>query len=827
MGYHKWQSLYLSGILGLTAGLGLLPIFSAPIAVQADELSSQSPEDGVIKNCIGRRIELGSSQLRDADLKALTSCSSEVIPQVIESLQSHDWKVKVIAAEILGLLGTNAHSTIPVLSNLIQDDNADVRFVAARALGEIGTEAVVPDLTKALQDKDENVRVSAADAFQKIGSAAKQAKSALITALWDGNWFVRSRAAATISKLGLETNDIPAIIEPLRDIPEPDNGSIAALMLSIYPPIFNKLEDLPLFFIKGLQSKEPKVRESAALALGQVSLDRIGFVYLNESIYALKKAVEDPDSKVRLSALIMLDKIAIGPASGNYGRKKDTQVLSNIESFFFNSLHDKEADIRQIALEALDNGYDVYPNSKKSTVILAALEAIQDEDPAVRQSAFDLLSSNLGKLNSLPSLFKLQLVEKVPLALTRSLYDKDTSVRQDAWSRLEEKFILPNLVEVLQNKNIDLEIRHDAIASIAMGREYTDSIKFEQSQTLVELLKRTLKDSDIRVRVNAAHALERTGILNSKDAVPIFIDGLKSKNPSAKLHAIFALNRMCGRGNEIESRCANAKLALPELIDTLNVNIKPLQYAAALAIADIDPKEEKVVNILREVLLKESNFGLRENTTIALSKIGSHNALSTMTQSLGFDDKQSRYARTCIYMPYIPTDDNNSRTPFVKSISFLLQAIENPDVRFSASETFRFRVDNRDKNPSLSEIQFVVSELTSILKNSTIQYTDHPVLLNIFRLKGQDIRHSAIYALGEIGASLKGVDDFSDQQRNLYPQIQNKIITTLMTVVNDRGENPDIQWLRRVCKNQKLVWIGFSRKKSLLIPQLLLPNLDG
>jgi hypothetical protein len=193
--YFKCRSVFLSCIIGLTTSSGLFPLSSTLIAVQASELSSQSFQEGVIRGCTSEHIDLGAPQLTSAELETLASCGSEVIPQLTEALEAQDWKVKVIAAYSLGLFGTQAQSAIPALSDLVQDENSDVRFAVAQTLGEIGTEDVIPALTKALQDGDENVRVSATAAFQKVGSAANQAKPELLAALWDGNWFVKSRAA--------------------------------------------------------------------------------------------------------------------------------------------------------------------------------------------------------------------------------------------------------------------------------------------------------------------------------------------------------------------------------------------------------------------------------------------------------------------------------------------------------------------------------------------------------------------------------------------------------------------------------------------------------
>ena len=234
----------------------------------------------------------------------------------------------------------------------------------------------------------------------------------------------------------------------------------------------------------------------------------------------------------------------------------------------------------------------------------------------------------------------------------------------------------------------------------------------------------------------------------------------------------------------------------------------PLQYAAALAIAAIDPAEGSGVNILETILLEETDKILRENTISALKKIGSPDAL-LVTTHVEFEDKQARYARTCLYSPYLPMGGEN-----LKSISLLLKASENPDVRLSASETFDLMVIN---NSSLSEIQFAFSELTSILKNRSSQYKNHPVLQNIFRLKGQDIRRGKIYALGAIGAELKKISNRPNQQRNSYPQIQREIVTTLMAIVTDREEDLDIRWMAAASLQKLKVDVDWFFSKEQLI----------
>ena len=829
MCFLKKQFLLLAHILGLTTGINLLPL--AQITAQAAETldNQSSPQNGVIQACTGSVIELGSPQLTNEELKALTNCSSETIPQLLTALESQDWEVKVVAAYTLGLSGIRAYSAIPALSNLVQNGNADVRFVAAQALGEIGIEAVVPALTEALQDPDENVRVSAIVAFQNIGLAASQAKAELLAALWDGNWFVKNGAATTISKLSLDTSDIPSIINPLRDnfintVRSPDDfytqntQAIVSLMLSIYPPIFNKLEDLPLFFIEGLESEDPEVREASAIALAQISLSGPGHERLNESIHALKKVVEDRDSKVRASALKALGQITAERFDWKEYHE-DAQIRDNIESLLLKSLEDPDPNVRQVALQYFATGrYSRSARAKRRpSVIFSALKAIQDEDPAIRQNAVNVLDNNLDKLDSIPSVFKPQLSERVFLALTNALYDKDANVRQNAWNSLHGERRISALIEILQQENIDSNVRYDAFSTIATYGEIV-----EKSQVIVELLEEALEDFDPGIRVNAASALESAEKMSTQAGVSIFIEGLKSENPLAKLHAVFALHKMCSRRSVRAydpSRCAETKSALPFLINTLEVNIKPLQYAAALAIADIDSEEERGIPILETILLKETDRGLREKTISALGTIDSPNARSAMTY-VTLEDKQARYMRSCLIEPYVPLFYWESKFYWnnkFESTELMLQTLENPDLRTSASHSFDLfllndRSFDQEENSHLKrklrffhDIQFLVSELTSILNNHRSTYAEHPVMHNIFKLKGKDLRRSATYSLGTIATSLLRRDainyyyngnNFSNsEQFDRYPQVWKEIIETLTRVAADQEENLEVRWM--------------------------------
>ncbi len=810
MRYPGWRSLFLSCILGLTTGSDLLPFSSAIIAVQAAERRSQSLQDGVIQACTGQSIDLGAPQLTNAELTALASCSSEVIPQLLEALKSHDWKVKVTAAHTLGLFGIKAQPAIPALNNLIQDENADVRFVAAQALGEIGVEAVVPALTKALQDKDENVRVSAAAAFQKIGSAAKQAKPVLIDALWDGNWYVRSRAAATISKLGLEESDIPNLLKPWRDRFRP-YGALISLMIAIDPHVRERVQDVPAFFIKALQNKDPKVRESAAIALGDIGSTTPGSTQFLDTSNALLKALDDPDIKVRESAVQALGLVLSGFSTGQFESALQLssykQGLARVRYKLLGVLLDQSSVIRQSAVESL--WVILKLNDDSPQVIAALVTALKDQHPNVRLSAATSLGQWLLHLNdtkisgtsALNSSHE-EALKKISSALIDSLYGLDEDVRQEAILALQatesgEKVVLSTLARIIDKHDEKLELRQSAIAMCWI----LDTLDCESGQ-LISVLKKALSDPSLAIRQSAAIALVEEKKLDSKTVIKILVEGLRSENPAIRLDAILGIQVLCPslRRHEFLKNCSDLKAVTPLLLDKLNESIKPLRYAAALAIANIEPGQKIATSVLRELSLEEIDTEIQAHAWSALQ--GTEFEQISWIEYLTGQDKNARYTRSSF------ASGSNS-WDISDSIEFPLKALKDENLRslialssdtsvisFTEADADDIALDGDPESAAElkaalrkneKQVTATVSVLISMLNSQNSQQSRSSVLENVFKLKNQDFRRSVAYSLGNIGEEL--------QEGNKYPLVKKRINMALMAVMKDKKDDLDIRWI--------------------------------
>jgi HEAT repeat protein len=103
------------------------------------------------------------------------------------------------------------------------------RWIRAHEPVQAEVEAAVPALASALKDENEDVRSVAADALGMIGSQARAAVPALTAALKDPAMKVRHDAAKALGAMGpAAAAAIPALTTAARDDPEPWSRDAAA-----------------------------------------------------------------------------------------------------------------------------------------------------------------------------------------------------------------------------------------------------------------------------------------------------------------------------------------------------------------------------------------------------------------------------------------------------------------------------------------------------------------------------------------------------------------------------------------------------------------------
>ena len=129
--------------------------------------------------------------------------------------------------------------------------------------------------------------------------------------------------------------------------------------------------------IEALEHKEPRVREQAALALGQ-----IGHA---SSIAALLTAQKDKDSRVQKAAMLALARVS-------FGAKPDIERL-------LEALKHEEPSVREQAIRTLGEMGQLHGLKPVGL-------ALQDEDPLVRAAAAEALGKILGAPESETEILK-------------------------------------------------------------------------------------------------------------------------------------------------------------------------------------------------------------------------------------------------------------------------------------------------------------------------------------------------------------------------------------------------------------------------------------
>jgi HEAT repeat protein len=123
--------------------------------------------------------------------------SEAPLPELIEALNDEDFKVRIKAIEALGKIGSDV--AVTALLKASKQETSEFCVKAVEALCKIGTEAVIPSLIKALEDEKYPGRWQVAEALGKIGS--ETVIPSLIQALRDENFSGRWKVAEALGKI--------------------------------------------------------------------------------------------------------------------------------------------------------------------------------------------------------------------------------------------------------------------------------------------------------------------------------------------------------------------------------------------------------------------------------------------------------------------------------------------------------------------------------------------------------------------------------------------------------------------------------------------------
>ena len=159
---------------------------------------------------------------------ALAAVGTLAVPALSEALEHTEDVVRVEATYALAQIGDAAKSAIPALMERTKDENVEVRRYLAEVFGSLGPAAApaVPVLCDMLADDDDaQARFEAALALGQIGPLASEAVPVLAGVLSDENRYVRDNSVLALKRI---------------DTPEAETALFDYLLMARWCPITNR-----------------------------------------------------------------------------------------------------------------------------------------------------------------------------------------------------------------------------------------------------------------------------------------------------------------------------------------------------------------------------------------------------------------------------------------------------------------------------------------------------------------------------------------------------------------------------------------------------------
>ncbi len=422
-----------------------------------------------------------------------------------------------------------------------------IRILGARPVLSM---SAISALIDALKDPEWNVRSAAASALGGQATLSEDALNALASTLCDENEVIRWVAA---NALGSQATLSEIALNALIDVSRDKNEIVRLAAVNALNGQATRSKTALQALISALQDENTSVKSGAASALG-------GKKMLPEAaLSALISALKDSEWNVRDAAARVL--------GGQETLSEDAlQALIRAQQ-------DENTYVRYTASSTLSDQVTL-----PEAALQALIGALRDENASVRSWAAKVLRGQ----KTLP--------ETALQALISTLQDENTSVKFAAASALEGQKILPEaafdaLIRALQASEWNV----GSAAARALGGQVT--LPEGARQTLVG----ALKDEDGYVRAAAAKALGGQ-ITLAEDVLQALIGALKDDNEYVRSAAANAL------GGQITL----AEDALQTLIGTLKDENEYVRSAAANALEGQVKLPEAAIQALVSALQDEN-----------------------------------------------------------------------------------------------------------------------------------------------------------------------------------------------------------------------------
>jgi HEAT repeat protein len=504
---------------------------------------------------------------------------------LIKQLKSPDADVRRVAAEALGR--DKAVAAIPALAELLKDKEAAVRASAAVALVRIGPKSTAA-LGDALKFPEETSRLTALQALRVLGPAAKEAVPAMIGALKDKSVDVRILAAYTLGRLKAAAKPaLPALLEAAKDtsnlgeVLRPNMpGSVteaaveAALLIDDRCASDLAKTAVPAL-IEALKSKDGSILQAAGSALRM----------LGPHAKAALPALEEAQKRAKGFAQRALAEaiVAVGGRS--------TEILAAL-------VRDAKLPLEKRLGALAELGWSKSADDKVVPVLMGALK---DENVQIRAGAVDALAWLGPRAKpAIGLLVELLGDEKMDQAAAVAKRDSNRVVAV-ALTRIGSEAVGP-VADLLKDAEKSSFARWQAAAVLSgLGRK---------AKSALPVLEAMLKDEFPPIAIESACAFVRAGGEVSK-ALPVLNQGLQHESPFLVWHTLSAVERIGPR----------AKDTVPLLTKVLAHKEPEIRVKAAQALAVMGPAAGPAVPALAK-LLQQAEPRERLMIAVVLERLG-------------------------------------------------------------------------------------------------------------------------------------------------------------------------------------------------------------
>ena len=305
------------------------------------------------------------------------------VPALLQRLNDDEYEIREVAAEALCEL-RDTRAVVPLIDRL-KDNYHSIREVAAKALGALGDARAVAPLITALADGNSILGKAAMAALERIdpswreSEAARAAVPTLLQRLGDDNFGVRRGASMALGEFG-DARAVAPLIDRLAD-PDSTVRWVAAASLERIDPTWRGSDAaraaVPVL-LRRLNDNEDDVREAAMGALEQIDPSWRESEVARAAVPALLRRLND-DDEYRVRGVVaslgdLGDTRAVAPLVG--ALTNDSQVVREAAAEALGKLGDA-----QVVVPLIDRLNDGVLNVRNEAAFALVRIGVQTGDP--------------------------------------------------------------------------------------------------------------------------------------------------------------------------------------------------------------------------------------------------------------------------------------------------------------------------------------------------------------------------------------------------------------------------------------------------------------